>query len=232
MARFTLPRDIYHGKGALETLKTYKGKKAIICVGGGSMKRGGFLDRAQQYLEEAGMDKDTILVGTGLNFADSLSASATGLPVLLVKDELNSRQKEFLENNPGKNIIILGGTNAVNSTVEKQLKNYGDVDRIAGATRFETSLLIAERFFPDADTAVIAYSHDFPDGLCGGPLGYRLSGPVILTRPRNASSAKSFIKKNGISSAVVMGGMARLDDSVIKNIMSVSENYVVQYYYR
>lgn len=50
MARFTLPRDIYHGKGSLEALKTFKGKKAIICVGGGSMKRGGFLGRAQQYL--------------------------------------------------------------------------------------------------------------------------------------------------------------------------------------
>ena len=37
MARFTLPRDIYHGKGALETLKTLKGKKAMICVGGGSI---------------------------------------------------------------------------------------------------------------------------------------------------------------------------------------------------
>ncbi len=56
MARFTLPRDIYHGKGALESLKTLKGKKAIICVGGGSMKRFGFLDRAKQYLEEAGME--------------------------------------------------------------------------------------------------------------------------------------------------------------------------------
>ena len=56
MARFTLPRDIYHGKGALEALKTFKGRKAIICVGGGSMKRGGFLGRAQQYLEEAGME--------------------------------------------------------------------------------------------------------------------------------------------------------------------------------
>ena len=43
MARFCLPRDIYHGAGALETLKTLKGKRAIICVGGGSMKRGGFL---------------------------------------------------------------------------------------------------------------------------------------------------------------------------------------------
>ena len=56
MARFTLPRDLYHGKGALEALKSFKGKKAMICVGGGSMKRFGFLDRAQAYLEEAGME--------------------------------------------------------------------------------------------------------------------------------------------------------------------------------
>ena len=56
MARFTLPRDIYFGKGALENLKSLKGKKAIICVGGGSMKRFGFLDRAKKYLEEAGME--------------------------------------------------------------------------------------------------------------------------------------------------------------------------------
>ncbi len=56
MARFTLPRDLYHGKGSLEMLKTFKGKKAIICVGGGAMKRNGFLDRAEAYLKEAGME--------------------------------------------------------------------------------------------------------------------------------------------------------------------------------
>lgn len=56
MQRFTNPRDIYHGKGALEALKTFEGKRAVICVGGGSMKRFGFLDRAEKYLEEAGMD--------------------------------------------------------------------------------------------------------------------------------------------------------------------------------
>ena len=55
--RFTLPRDLYHGKGALENLKNLEGKKAIVCVGGGSMKRNGFLDRAVKYLEEAGMDR-------------------------------------------------------------------------------------------------------------------------------------------------------------------------------
>lgn len=56
MQRFTLPRDLYHGKGALEALKTFKGKRAIICVGGGSMKKFGFLDKAISYLKEAGME--------------------------------------------------------------------------------------------------------------------------------------------------------------------------------
>lgn len=56
MMRFTLPRDLYHGKGSLEALKTLQGKKAIICVGGGSMKRNGFLQKAEDYLKEAGME--------------------------------------------------------------------------------------------------------------------------------------------------------------------------------
>lgn len=56
MTRFTLPRDLYHGKGALEALKTFNGTRAIICVGGGSMKRNGFLDKAMDYLKEAGME--------------------------------------------------------------------------------------------------------------------------------------------------------------------------------
>ena len=56
MARFTLPRDIYHGEGSLETLKTLKGKKAFVVVGGGSMKRFGFLQKVEDYLKEAGME--------------------------------------------------------------------------------------------------------------------------------------------------------------------------------
>ena len=56
MGRFTLPRDLYHGKGSLEELKNLTGTKAVLVVGGGSMKRFGFLDRAKSYLEEAGME--------------------------------------------------------------------------------------------------------------------------------------------------------------------------------
>lgn len=56
MARFTVPRDLYHGKGAIDALKTLKGKRAIVVVGGGSMKRFGFLDRVVANLKEAGME--------------------------------------------------------------------------------------------------------------------------------------------------------------------------------
>ena len=56
MARFTLPRDLYHGKGSLAQLKELKGKRAMVCVGGGSMKKFGFLDKAVSYLKEAGME--------------------------------------------------------------------------------------------------------------------------------------------------------------------------------
>ena len=56
MARFTLPRDLYYGKGSLEILKTVKGKRAIVVVGGGSMKRFGFLDKTVNYLKDAGME--------------------------------------------------------------------------------------------------------------------------------------------------------------------------------
>ena len=52
MFRFTLPRDVYHGAGSLEALKKLEGKRAIICVGGGSMKRFGLLDRTIKYLEK------------------------------------------------------------------------------------------------------------------------------------------------------------------------------------
>ncbi|KXA03946.1 iron-containing alcohol dehydrogenase [Clostridium perfringens] len=56
MARFTLPRDIYHGKNSLEVLKSLEGKKAFIVIGGGSMKRFGFLDKVLSCLKEAGME--------------------------------------------------------------------------------------------------------------------------------------------------------------------------------
>ncbi|MEI0526083.1 iron-containing alcohol dehydrogenase [Brachyspira murdochii] len=57
MSRFTIPRDLYYGDNAMEELKNLQGhKKAIIVTGGSSMKRGGFLDKCEKILKEAGLE--------------------------------------------------------------------------------------------------------------------------------------------------------------------------------
>lgn len=59
MARFTLPRDIYYGNGAVEELKNLKGfKKAFIVTGGKSIREGGFLDKVESFLKEAGLETE------------------------------------------------------------------------------------------------------------------------------------------------------------------------------
>ena len=80
MMRFTLPRDVYHGKGALEALKKLKGKKAVICVGGGSMKKFGFLDKAESYLKEAGM---TVKIIDGIESDPSVETVMNGAKAML-----------------------------------------------------------------------------------------------------------------------------------------------------
>ena len=61
MFRFTLPRDIYVGYGAIEKLAVLKGhKKAFICTGGHSMRRGGFLQKVEKVLQDSGLKTRTM----------------------------------------------------------------------------------------------------------------------------------------------------------------------------
>ena len=57
MARFTLPRDIYFGPGAMSELSSLKGyRRAFIVTGGHSMKRTGFLQKLEDILKAAGLE--------------------------------------------------------------------------------------------------------------------------------------------------------------------------------
>ncbi|MDQ0207224.1 iron-containing alcohol dehydrogenase [Alkalicoccobacillus murimartini] len=56
MSRFTIPRDIYFEEDALDTLKTFEGKKAALIIGGGSLKKNGNLDRIEKLLAEADIE--------------------------------------------------------------------------------------------------------------------------------------------------------------------------------
>ncbi len=80
MTRFTLPRDLYHGKGSLEVLKKLKGKKAIVCTGGSAMQKTGFLDKTVAYLKEAGME---VAVFDGIEPDPSVETVMRGAEVML-----------------------------------------------------------------------------------------------------------------------------------------------------
>ena len=170
-----------------------------------------------EILKEAGVEGKDILVCTGKDFADSLSASAVGLPILLVKDNLNDAQKEFLQGTTGKKIIV-GGSNAISYKIEDQLGAYGEVIRLAGLSRYDTSVLVAETFFNEPTQVVVAFAENFPDGLSGGPVANAIGAPLILTKPGKEAVAAEYISRTGISSGYVLGGTAVLPEKTVNKV--------------
>lgn len=169
-------------------------------------------------------DGDTMMVCTGFEFADSLSASATGNPILLVDDNITPEQKEYLNSIKGKcDFYMVGGKGAVSENIAAAFKEYdadGNIERADGTNRYETSTLVAEKFFDGKDpaSAVLAYAHTFPDGLSGGPLAYAMGGPLILTDSVNTDKAKAYIGSEGIKKGFVLGGSGLISDAAVKTI--------------
>ena len=178
-------------------------------------------------IQEAGVGDNDILVCTGKNFADGLSASAVNKPILLVKDSLSASQKAFLDTVKGSKFYIIGGTAAVNTRIENELKVYGTTERIEGATRYYTSVNIARKFFPDATCAVLAYADNFPDGLSGGPLAYSLKAPLILTMSGKQSVAVNYAKEMDIRYGVVLGGSTLISDKIVRAVFQLPEDYPI-----
>jgi putative cell wall-binding protein len=173
-------------------------------------------------LKEAGVAGKDILVCTGKGFADSLSASAAKLPILLVKDSLNSAQKEFLNTVSGKKYVI-GGKAAVNEKIETALKAYGEVKRLGGNTRYETSVLVAKEFFSAPKAAVLAYAQNFPDGLSGGALACGVDAPLILTASGKEKAAAAYTKDMTIKAGYTLGGTGLINDKAVKSIFAMAE---------
>ena len=178
-------------------------------------------DTNLEILKEAGVGDKDILVCTGKEFADGLSASAVNKPILLVKDSLNTAQKNFLSGLSGNKIYVIGGTNAVNAKTETALGAYGSVTRISGATRYDTSVNIAREFFPNASSVVLAYGQNFPDGLSAGSLACSMDAPLILTSTGKPNQAVAYATAAGIKSGAVLGGPTLISDKVVKRIFSM-----------
>ena len=181
-----------------------------------------------EILKEAKISEDEkeILVCTGKNFADSLSASALGKPILLVRDTLYEAQKEYLKSlGEGYRLVIIGGEKAVSASLEKELSAYGEIERLDGANRYETSMLLATRFLRDAEpeAAVLAYALNFPDGLCGGPLANALGGPLLLTHDVRSQDAIEYAREAEINYGYVLGGNGLVGDVATMDIFATDK---------
>ena len=179
-------------------------------------------DTNLEILEEAGVNGEEILVATGRNFADSLSASATGLPILLVDSNksLSDAQKAYLAAHSDSAYTILGGTAAVSEKMAAAIESAvgKKPDRVYGERREDTSVLIAQRYFDAPQTVLVAYSRNFPDGLCGGPVAYAAGAPLLLTRAGAESIAAEYIKAENIQAGAVLGGPAALSHATAEKV--------------
>ncbi|MBZ4666188.1 cell wall-binding repeat-containing protein [Mahella sp.] len=87
--------------------------------------------------------------------------------------------------------------------------------RLEGADRYGTSAAISKSGWQTADTVVIALGDDFPDGLTGGPLAYKLDAPLLLTRKDKLPDAvKQEIARLKPKKAYILGGPKVISDSV------------------
>lgn len=171
-------------------------------------------------LKETGINGEELLVCSAESFADSLSASAAGKPILIVNDSLYEEQKALLTELGAERFCLIGGTGAVTDTIESELTAYGTVERLYGANRYETSKAVADRFFPEGSkTLVLASGNDFPDGLTGGVLAMLNDAPIVLVNDRNTELAKDFVVESQVSKIIAIGGKGAISDDVIDKII-------------
>lgn len=172
-------------------------------------------------LNEADYGDKELIVCTGEAFADSLSAAAIGKPVLLVEDMLSKSQKSYIEKMLPEKIFIVGGTGAVSKSLENECSQYAQTTRISGYSRYTTSTAVGYAFFGESnENAVLAYAHNYPDGLSGSSLALSINAPVVLTdNSSNYALAANYVKNTGVKKAVVMGGTSLISDTVINGLL-------------
>lgn len=170
---------------------------------------------------------DTVVVATGLNYADALSISpyafASGSPVILC-DSSNGLIDEAVNSIRGggySKAVIVGGYSAVPKGVERQLTLAGvdSVTRLSGTTRYETSIKISDFELASGlgfsmDGALFATGSNFPDALAAGPLAGRMRSPLLLV-DSGAGIVSGYLSthKGEVKSATVVGGVNAIPES-------------------
>lgn len=115
---------------------------------------------------------DTVILARGDNPADAISGQPLGAklnaPILLTEpNRLPTETVIALKAMKPKRIIVLGGHEGISPTVMYQATQTSPgagANRVAGATRFETSKMIASTYFPEQRTIFAGLNHTPGDG--------------------------------------------------------------------
>lgn len=183
----------------------------------------------KEAIEEVKVLVEELIIVTGKEFADGLSASATDRPILLVQagSDLQEEQRAIVEQFKTGKICILGGKAAVSEELEGKFKAIAETEehviRISGKDRYETSVKVAETFYESPRAVVVAYGKNFPDGLCGGPLAAALNIPLLLARACYTADAAAYISAQNITSGYVLGGISVLSEETVQTVFALGE---------
>ncbi len=180
---------------------------------------------------------DTVFLSSGRGFADALSASpiaATGrvpteldsngepAPILLVGTTIPGATREALTELAPRNIVILGGTRAIPSSVEQDLEGEGyQVARVGGTDRYHTAAQLALTHETGVPVAYVASGADrsFADALAGSALAAKEGGPVLLTRPESVPDVVSdTLRTLDPERVVVLGGPNAVSAAVYQEV--------------
>lgn len=196
-------------------------------------KRLGGKDRyatGHKVVEHAFPSAETVFIATGADFPDALAASgAAGLleaPVMLVdgqKNTLSASVNNQLRSLKASKVVLIGGSGAVTSGIQNQLKDKGySVSRLGGADRYATAAEINNKFFAADSTKTIflATELNFPDALAGAALAGQVGAPLFVTSASCApSSVQSSITSLTPTSTVVLGGTSVISNNAAKNMV-------------
>jgi hypothetical protein len=169
---------------------------------------------------------DNVVLCTGENFPDALAAAplarALGAPLLLTKrDSIPPETLTEITRLAPTKVYIIGGTPAVSTAVENQLKTASyQTERIAGADRYETSAKIAAKLnvVTGSDAmyrAFFARGDIFPDALALGPVAAGAASPILLVKPTSVpASVASAVDTLDIKRGYVAGDTTAVSSGV------------------
>lgn len=135
-------------------------------------------------------------------------AASLDAPILLTGGQkLDSRVVDELERLQPQKAILIGGEALLATAIVEKLENLGiETERIGGANRYATSVLLAERLY--SDSLIIANGDDFPDALSAASYAGIAQIPIVLTSKKLPAEVLEYCQQIQPENIIVIGGEA------------------------